>query len=47
MHSKQNHTKRKDEYEIAIANVLNGHQVVDIIPPRPKFLVSKGETIKE
>ncbi|KAB2035386.1 hypothetical protein ES319_D04G149300v1 [Gossypium barbadense] len=32
--------------EITITDALDGHQVVDIIPPGPKLLVSKGESIK-
>ncbi|KAK9660944.1 hypothetical protein RND81_O173400 [Saponaria officinalis] len=38
--------KEKGGYEITIAEVLDGHEVVDIIPPGPELLVSEGESIK-
>ncbi|KAL4198096.1 hypothetical protein AMTRI_Chr03g138480 [Amborella trichopoda] len=34
------------EMKEMIANASDGHQVVDIIPPRPELLVSEGESIK-
>lgn len=33
-------------YEITVANVLDGFQVVDIIPSRLKLLILDGESIK-
>ncbi|KAG5589159.1 hypothetical protein H5410_039673 [Solanum commersonii] len=38
--------KDKGGYEITITDASDGHQVVDIIPPRPELLVSEGESIK-
>ncbi|KAI3876405.1 hypothetical protein MKX03_025889 [Papaver bracteatum] len=38
--------KEKGGYEISIVDTSDGHQVVDIIPPRPELLVSEGESIK-
>ncbi|KAK5845951.1 hypothetical protein PVK06_002204 [Gossypium arboreum] len=38
--------KEKGGYEITITDALDGHQVVDIIPPGPELLVSEGESIK-
>ncbi|KAK8279257.1 hypothetical protein V6Z11_D09G098500 [Gossypium hirsutum] len=38
--------KEKGGYKITITDALDGHQVVDIIPSRPKLLVSEGESIK-
>nr|YP_009936852.1 cytochrome f [Anemone taipaiensis]QNL16221.1 component of cytochrome b6/f complex [Anemone taipaiensis]QNT11480.1 cytochrome f [Anemone taipaiensis] len=38
--------KEKGGYEINIADALDGHMVVDIIPPGPELLVSEGESIK-
>ncbi|TYG40295.1 hypothetical protein ES288_D12G081600v1 [Gossypium darwinii] len=38
--------KEKEGYEITITDALDGHQVVDIIPPGPELLVSEGESIK-
>ncbi|KAK5803949.1 hypothetical protein PVK06_031598 [Gossypium arboreum] len=38
--------KEKGGYKITITDALDGHQVVDIIPPRPELLVSEGESIK-
>ncbi|KAK9160307.1 hypothetical protein Syun_006648 [Stephania yunnanensis] len=32
--------------EIAIKEALDGHQVVDLVPPGPELLVSEGESIK-
>ncbi|RYR16400.1 hypothetical protein Ahy_B04g073408 [Arachis hypogaea] len=44
--SKKNHTKRKVGYEITIADVSDGREVIDIIPPGPELFVSDGESIK-
>ncbi|CAN6483036.1 unnamed protein product [Victoria cruziana] len=44
--SKIVHKEKKGGYEITISDASNGHETVDIIPPRPKLLVSKGEYIK-
>ncbi|KAK9723795.1 hypothetical protein RND81_05G025900 [Saponaria officinalis] len=38
--------KEKGGYEITIAEVLEGREVVDIIPSGPELLVSEGESIK-
>ncbi|KAK4733674.1 hypothetical protein R3W88_007935 [Solanum pinnatisectum] len=38
--------KEKGGYEITITDASEGRQVVDIIPPGPILLVSKGESIK-
>ncbi|KAF6164330.1 hypothetical protein GIB67_029213 [Kingdonia uniflora] len=38
--------KEKGGYEITIADASNGRQVVYIIPPGPKLLVSEAESIK-
>ena len=38
--------KEKGGYEITIVDTVDGHQVVDIIPPGPELLVSEGESIK-
>nr|XP_048321582.1 cytochrome f [Ziziphus jujuba var. spinosa] len=38
--------KEKGGYEITIVDASDGCQVVDIIPPGPKLLVSEGESIK-
>ncbi|XP_038896628.1 LOW QUALITY PROTEIN: cytochrome f-like [Benincasa hispida] len=38
--------KEKGGYEITIVDAANGRQVVDIIPPGPELLVSRGESIK-
>ncbi|KAL5659748.1 hypothetical protein ACJX0J_032911, partial [Zea mays] len=37
---------KKRGYKISIADVSDGRQVIDIIPPRPELLVSEGESIK-
>ncbi|TYI87668.1 hypothetical protein E1A91_D04G151900v1, partial [Gossypium mustelinum] len=44
--SNNNATATGIGYEITITDALDGHQVVDIIPPGPKLLISKGESIK-
>lgn len=38
--------KKEEVYEITVANVLDGFQVVDIIPSRLKLLILDGESIK-
>ncbi|KAF1864772.1 hypothetical protein Lal_00039945 [Lupinus albus] len=38
--------KEKGEYEIIIVDASDGRDIIDIIPPRPKLLVSQGELIK-
>ena len=38
--------KEKGEYEITIVDALHEHEVIDIIPPGPKLLVSEDESIK-
>jgi apocytochrome f len=37
---------KKRGYKISIADVSDGRQVIDIIPPGPELLVSEGESIK-
>ena len=38
--------KEKGGYEIIIVDASDGREVLDIIPPGPKLLVSEGESIK-
>uniref|UniRef100_A0AAT9UTA3 Cytochrome f n=1 Tax=Pallavicinia longispina TaxID=280536 RepID=A0AAT9UTA3_9MARC len=38
--------KEKGGYEIAIDDVSDGHEVVDIVPPGPELIVSEGESVK-
>jgi apocytochrome f len=38
--------KEKGGYEITIDNVVDGHQVIDIIPPGLELIISEGESIK-
>nr|YP_010194409.1 PetA [Pallavicinia lyellii]QZZ24685.1 PetA [Pallavicinia lyellii]QZZ24769.1 PetA [Pallavicinia lyellii] len=38
--------KEKGGYEIAIDDVSDGHEVVDILPPGPELIVSEGESVK-
>jgi len=35
--------KKKGGYEITINNASDGRQVIDIVPPGPKLIISKGE----
>ncbi|KAF1881638.1 hypothetical protein Lal_00039855 [Lupinus albus] len=42
-YSKQNHTKIKGQIR---NNYSGGRDIIDIVPPRPKLLVSEGEPIK-
>ncbi len=37
--------KEKGGYEITIDNGVDGHQVIDIIPPGLELIISKGESI--
>ncbi|WJX51533.1 hypothetical protein P8452_37721 [Trifolium repens] len=38
--------KEKGGYEITIVAPSDGREVIDVIPPGPKLLVSEGESIK-
>nr|YP_009667745.1 cytochrome f [Schistochila macrodonta]QCW58520.1 cytochrome f [Schistochila macrodonta] len=38
--------KEKGGYEIVINDILDGHEVIDIIPAGPEIIISEGESVK-
>jgi len=38
--------REKGGYEIIINDILDGHEVVDIIPPGPELIISESESVK-